>query len=106
MYEIKEDYKCINGSMAETFTRDVSVEDAELQAEAGTTGFRGGERAAGGRTYLRIENIGGADFFAKALKDNSGVEIALSGDSSLMALIKVLDFASRVLTEQAAEVND
>ena len=55
MYAIEEGLQKINGETVETFCREALDGDTALLVEAGTTGYKGGNRRnAGGRTYFSI----------------------------------------------------
>lgn len=103
MFEIREGMKQVNDVVVDTFERDIMEGDTFMEAEAGTTGFCGGNREEGGRAYVRISALN-ADFFARVTKDEKGrpdgLEIAVSGDDDIMALVKALWFAHRALIEQ------
>ena len=73
MYAIEESVKKINGVEVTTFQRDVVEGNAILEAEAGTTGFKGsGCRKAGGRTFLKIDCVNG-DLLFKPVLSNEGL---------------------------------
>ena len=109
MHEIRTGLKQINGVVVDTFERDVDRAGALLEVESGTTGFCGGEREEGGRAYVRIR-AKNADFFAKVNTDEKGrpqeVEIAVSGDAEILALMESLHFAGTALMETCADEND
>lgn len=109
MYEIREGMKQINGVVVDTFERDVDRAGTLLEVESGTTGFCGGKREEGGRAYVRI-TAKNADFFAKVNTDEKGrpheMEIAVSGDAEILALMEALHFAYLALAETCAEEND
>ena len=110
MYAIEEGMMKINDVVVDTFERTIIDHDTELEAEAGTTGYRGTPcRKAGGRTYLRILCWKG-DFHFKTIEDDKGtlvgVEIAACGDAGLNAIMKALDFCRDALNDQRCEVDD
>lgn len=94
----RENFRCVNGIIVRTAQSTSTYKNTVLEAEAGTTGFRGGERYRGSRAYLRLKNLGGVDISFRPLKD--GVEIATSGDSSLVALLESLLFVLDTMTDQ------
>ena len=110
MYEITKGEKRINGELVETYFRSVVLPSCLIEVEAGTTGFRGGGRHAGGRCYLRFSNLNNADFYAQIHENAAGqpvsVELCFSGDDGLTAILRALDFAGRVLRDQAACMED
>lgn len=109
MYAIEEGKMKINDVMVNTFSRTISEHDTELEAEAGTTGYKGTPcRKAGGRTYLRIRCLEG-DFYFEPIVDDGrtvGVEIAACGDAGLNAVVKALDFCRDALNDQRCEFDD
>ena len=57
MYEIREKQRKLpDGTEITTYTREV-LSANELQVEAGTTGYMGGDSGHGGRTYFRIQDF-------------------------------------------------
>ena len=110
MYAIEQDLKKINDVIVDTFGRAITEHDTELEAEAGTTGYKGTPcRKAGGRTYLRIQCWKGDFYFETITDDNGtpvGVEIACCGDAGLNAIMKALDFCRDALNDQRCEVDD
>ncbi len=110
MFAIEEGLEIINGITVDTFQRDVIEGTANLEIEAGTTGYKGGCcRDTGSRTYLRILRDTG-DFFFGPIKDDDGrtkgITIACCGDDSLNAIIKALDFMQQALMDQICEMDD
>ena len=109
MYAIEEGLKKINGQEVATFSREILDGNACLQVEAGTTGYRGACRNAGGRTYLSIDCVCG-DFCFQPITDDDGnkvgVVIAACGDDGLNALMKALEFAYASINDQRCDVDD
>lgn len=109
MYEIKENRReLFDGKEITTYTRDV-VSANILQVEAGTTGYKGGDTGHGGRTYLRITDLGGTDIRVNPIQDhygNGGFEVTLGGDCELATMITALKFITQVLEEESKEVYD
>lgn len=109
MYAINEGQAKINGVMVETFEREVIEEDTVLRVEAGTTGYRGGERDQGGRTYLCIDCLYGDFFFSPVTDDKKkvvGIEIACSGDDGMNAIMKAIEFIHKAINDQRCEADD
>ena len=104
MYAIREGMKQINSVIVDTFERDVERADAHLEVEAGTTGFCEEPRA-----YVRISAKEG-DFFARVAKDDAGkptgVEIAVSGNPEILAIMEALHFAVEAIMETCQENED
>lgn len=94
----RENFRCVNGIIVRTTRNESVYKRSVLETEAGTTGLRGGERDCGGRSYLRLKNLGGVDIHFRSLND--GIEIATSGDASLVALLESLLFALDAMTDQ------
>ena len=109
MYAVSEGKIKINDRKVSIYERAVLEKDTALHAAAGTTGYKGKGRGAGGRTYIKIECFCG-DFHFDPLKDDdgtvTGIEIACCGDEGLDTVMKVLDFAHTVISDQCCEVND
>ncbi len=109
MYAINEEMKMINGEVVETFEREITEGKTILRAEAGTTGYKGGERRSGSRTYLCINCLRG-DFHFSEVTDSDGTAvgavIACCGDEGLNALLKALEFAAQAMNDQRCEVDD
>jgi len=110
MYAIEENVRKINGVEVATFQRDVVAGNAILEAEAGTTGFKGsGCRKAGGRTFLQIGCVNGDMLFRPITNKEGkcvGILIGGSGDDALNAIVKALGFCLAALVDQCSEVDD
>ena len=104
MIRIDSGVKFINGVRVDTFIRGITGDSAIMEVEAGTNGYRGGDRECGGRTYLRLSALNKADFFARVKNNENGqpvgVELCFCGDDGLRTVLKALDFAHRVLSDQ------
>ena len=109
MYEIKENRRTLHdGTEITTYTRDV-VSANILQAEAGTTGYKGGDTGHGGRTYFRIQDEGSTDIDVKPVITRygcDGFEVTLGGDCELETMIRALKFITKVLEDESEEVYD
>lgn len=109
MYEIKEKRKMLDdGTEITTYTREIYSANV-LEAEAGTTGFMGGDTGHGGRTYFRIKDLGGTDIRVHTFSDQhdcTGLEVTLGGDCELETTIRALKFITKVLEEESQEVYD
>ncbi len=103
MYEITRNIRRVNGVDIETWQREV-IDANILSVEAGTNGYQGGDTGHGGRTYIRITDMGSTDIKAKVLTDRydktTGIEIALGGDAELSTMIEALKFITKVLEEE------
>lgn len=109
MYAINEEVKKINGELVETFEREVADGSTVLRVEAGTTGYKGGGRNTGSRSYLCIDCLCGDFHFSEVTDEDGaavGVQIACCGDDGLNALMKALEFASQAMNDQRCEVDD
>ena len=108
MFEVKEKQKVMpDGTMLTTYTREVTGA-SNIEVEAGTTGFKGGNASFGGRTYIRIRDLGGTDMFVKRTRAKNGntseFELYLGGDSELKNMLRALKFVVRVLEDVSKEV--
>lgn len=109
MYAVTSELKKINGQLVDTFEREIVVGNTVLRAEAGTNGYKGGDRGSGSRTYVCIDWINGDFHFSPVLDDEQkvvGIEIACCGDDGMDALMKAFAFAEKTLNDQILEVND
>lgn len=108
MFEIREKRKMLDdGTEITTYSRDVYSANV-LEVEAGTTGYKGGDTGHGGRTYFRIEDMGGTDIAVRPLGeyDDEGFEVVLGGDCELETVIRALKFITKVLEDESTEVFD
>lgn len=87
--------KAIDGKPVPTKSIKLS-NNCNLEFEAGTNGYKGGGQSKGSRTYFRIKGFEGTGINIKKTSNNE-VEIYLSGDQELTAMIKGLRFAARTL---------
>ena len=110
MYAIEEGLRKINGEKVKTFCREALNGDTALLVEAGTTGYKGGNRrSAGGRAYFSIICECGDYHFGLVKNDEGkvvGMDIACCGDDGLNALMKALEFAYEAINDQRREVDD
>ena len=109
MFAIRECSVNVNGRKVDTFCRTVREGKTSIVAEAGTTGYLGGDdRENGGRTYVSFFLDG--DFRVNPVQDRygriAGMEISLCGDGALDAMIKALDFARTALDDRRREADD
>lgn len=91
--------RIVNGYPVETETTEF-INANILEVEAGTTGYRGGDTGHGGRTYLRIKDLGCTDMEVY-FSEEAGLEIELGGDCELETFIQALDFAVAKYKEQS-----
>ena len=108
MHEIRENMRILpDGTRIRTYIRDV-VSANILEVEAGTTGYRGGDSGHGGRTYFRIADEAGTDIRVYPIGHygSEGLEVVLGGDCELETMIRALKFITKVLEEEAGEVDD
>jgi hypothetical protein len=87
----------------------VPVESREFAAAnvlgvtVGTSCPQGGDSGHGGRTLLRLRDLGGTDLRARVEQDDQGracVELILGGDSECATFVQALEFALSVLRAQ------
>ena len=109
MHEVREQLKEIKGTPIVTYERDIWDANV-IEAEAGTTGFMGGDAGHGGKTYFRIQDGGGTAINAVPLKgrngESEGFEVLLSGDAELRTVITALKFIVSVLEDESREEDD
>ena len=109
MYAVSGGKIKINDRMVETYGRAVLGKDTALHVIAGSTGYTGcNRRAAGGRTYIKIECFSGDFYFEPIVEEDgtvTGIEIACCGDEGLDAIMKALEFAEEVIDDERCEIN-
>lgn len=80
-----------------------------LEVEAGTTGYEGGDSGHGGRTYFRIENVGGTDFrpvvICNEFEEPEGIEVTLGGDTEMETIITALRFIAKTIEDNKGDPN-
>ena len=105
MYRIDTGCKTINGERVDTFIRGIVGRDSLLEAEAGTNGYH----SENSRAYLRVTTLSKADFYARVKTNEAGqpvsVELCFGGSDGIRAILKVLDFAKQVLSDQLSGEN-
>ncbi|MDD6706997.1 hypothetical protein [Eubacterium pyruvativorans] len=114
MYEVKEDILTVTSEKTDRthliplYSREVMDGDSFYKVFAGTSGTIDGEDDDT-RTMIEIFNPVGYGLF-RIHKDEDGegygVSITAIGDDDLRCLIKALKFATKVLEEEALEIND
>lgn len=96
---------CINGVPVVTDKKTFESDRAALTGYVGSTGLCGGDRKAGGRTYVSLENAGATDMIVTLVTDKNGngtgFEIAASGDDELITLAFALAHLATVLFESS-----
>ena len=105
MYAIEEKQRVLpDGIEITTYSREIDNANI-LSVEAGTTGYEGGDTGHGGRTYFKIENLGGTDIRVQPIGEDGwmGVEVFLGGDSEMETIIDALKFIVEVLEDQRGE---
>ena len=103
--EITLGERTVNGEVVQTETTEF-VSANILEAECATTGYCGGDSGHGGRTYIRLKNLGGTDI--KYRINGSGtceeeLEIMLGGDTELSTIIEAFRWIADTLERQAKE---
>ena len=105
MYRIDTGCKTINGKRVDTFIRGIVGKNSLMEAEAGTNGYCGEDS----RVYLRLTVLNKADFYARVKTNEAGqpiaVEICFGGSDGISAILKVLEFAKQVLSDQLSGEN-
>ncbi|TCS80289.1 hypothetical protein EDD59_106115 [Muricomes intestini] len=109
MHAINENRRTLyDGTSITTYSREIESANV-LEAEAGTTGYMGGDTGHGGRTFFRVTDLGGTDIRVNPIQDrygNGGFEVTLGGDCELETMIMALKFIVQVLEEESKEVYD
>ncbi len=110
MFAIEAGLQRINGEIVDTYQREVTCGNTELEVEAGTTGYKGGAcRNAGGRTFSSLLCLSG-DFYFAPIQDESGhtagITVACCGDDGLNAIMKALEFVHTTIDDQRCDVDD
>lgn len=98
MYEVKSGVRTVNGKSVDTWIAEIYSANI-IEAEVGTTGFQGGDTGHGGRTYFRLKDLGSTDMLVTSKDDE--VTMEFGGDTELDTFIQSLEFALKVLKEQA-----
>ena len=105
MYRIDTGCKTINGERVDTFIRGIVGKNSLLEVEAGTNGYHG----ENSRAYLRVTTLSKADFYARVKTNEAGqpvsVELCFGGNDGVNAILRVLDFAKQVLSDQLSGEN-
>ena len=108
MYAIKKGKVEINNVQTDTFEREVLDGKTTLRVQAGTTGYKGGGRDAGGRTYICIHCFSG-DFYFRPVRSRKGklvgMEVATCGDEGLDAIIRALEFVCAAIDDMRCGEN-
>ena len=103
MYGVNEKRAKVNGVTFATHGKAFVGEDTSLRAEAGTTGFRGGDRKSGSRAYISLKDLGLTDCLFLPIKDKGGnpcgVEVAVCGDEAIDSLIRAMLFLTDALVD-------
>ena len=104
MYAVTERARKINDVKLKTFSRNVKHVNADLDVEAGTTGFKGYvPREKSSRAYVAI-GCNQGDFMFVPIKNEDGrvvgIEIACCGDGALMSLVDILGFTMEALMDE------
>lgn len=98
--------RTIDGSKVTTWIRGI-FDCNQLEVEAGTNGYMGGDAGHGSRTYLRVKDLGGTDSYCKVDGDKfyqpDEIILVLEGDSELATAKEALRWMLRVLESQTEE---
>lgn len=76
-----------------------------INITAGTTGYKGGDAGHGGKTFIKIEDIGGTDihFEVKQTENEKSLIISLYGDAELNVMIKALEWIVKILKAESGK---
>ena len=97
--EVRESKETVSGVSFPTYIADFEEGDICVRVEVGTTG-PGGEEA---RTYFNVKVLQGGVYtsvFRDSDFDPYGVELAISRDEGIMALLKGFRFMEKVLMSE------
>ena len=101
MHEIKSSSRTVHGQEVQTWIAEFLNANV-LQVEVGTTGYCGGDEGHVVRTFFKFKDEGGTALYVNG-EEAEEVEIVLGGDAELTTFIQSLEFALKVLKEQAEE---
>ena len=88
----------LDNTTIKTFATDI-WDACNLEVEAGTTGFKGGDSGHGCRTYIRLTPYSGADI--DVIKNEDGdIEIIGAGDAELRVLLEAFKFITQELEDE------
>lgn len=101
---IKNSSRSIDGIRFKTKKREFMSCNTFL-AEAGTTGYKGGDSGHGGRTFFSIKDTCCSDIETNIVEGDGGTgfEVRIGGDTELYTIIEALKFIVQVLEEQKGE---
>ena len=108
MYAVNMERIKINDRKVRIYERAVLEKDTAIHVAAGSTGYKGRGRAAGGRTYIKIECCCGDFHFDPVVEEDgtvTGIEIACCGDDALDAVAKALKFIKDTIDDQRFGMN-
>ena len=103
-YPAEKRVRCIGDRKVVTWGREITSCNM-LEVEAGTNGYHG----ENSRAYLRVTTLSKADFYARVKTNEAGqpvsVELCFGGNDGINAILRVLDFAKQVLSDQLSGEN-
>ncbi len=103
---VNEEMLLIDGNCV-PFEQEVFTILNSMAVMVGTNGSQGGGAGHDSRTYIRLQDISGTDFSARAFGrmgsncGNGGVEIVFAGDSELHVAIEIFQYIADTLKKQA-----
>lgn len=97
---IKRRTRTVKGVRITTNETDIASKYNTLSVEAGTTGYCGGNKKSGSRTYVRICDIANSDIEIERDGNGKGFVIRAAGDCELSTLIDALSFCTEQLKKQ------
>ena len=98
----KKKTRMVDGVKVQTVATEISHFNT-FAAEAGTTGYMGGDSKKGGRAFIKIIDMGNSDVYVERNADGKGFTMRVGGDSELDTLIDSLDFIVSTLKKQKNE---
>ena len=91
----------VDGVTVKTYKKEIDSANI-IEVEVGSTGYMGGDSGHGGRTYMRIKDLGGTDMSCRLSGTSCGttgqVELMFGGDCELDTFIEALRFSIDVLS--------
>ena len=101
---VKSSSRSIDGIRFKTKKREF-ISCNSFLAEAGTTGYKGGDSGHGARTFFSIKDTCCSDIYTNIVEAEcgTGFEVRINGDTELDTVIEALKFIVQVLEEQKGE---
>lgn len=96
----KRTNRVVDGKYIDTITLEF-LSACIIEVEAGTTGYKGGDSGHGGRSYIRIKDLGSTDIRVNLIEDKygaeDGVELIFGGDCEMSLLPEIFRAIANIL---------